>query len=187
MTTRSKEIGIADFLSDVRSGLGSRDLMGKYDLSEHGLDEFFARLLKDRSITSEEFYCWSLLFNNELSCVESVRLLSRESLGGLVSVYDEEEPENEGVAFNICSNGLGVRGIVAAVNEVKTLVIVPDLSTGGEEVVVDARCRWIESATSQDESVGGFEIIGTLEGRMADLIQFVKESQALRPNRRPRA
>ncbi len=184
MTTQLHEISVEAFVSDVRSGLSSHELMRKYRLSEDQLDEFFERLLKEQNITSEDFYCWSLLFNNELSCVESVRLLPRERLGGLVSVYDEEEPDNEGVVFNICSNGLGVRGLVAEVNELKTLVIVPAPGADGKEVVVDARCRWMKSATSLGECVGGFEIIGTLEGRMADLIESVRESQA-RKARRP--
>jgi len=164
------EIDGRDLVTDIRAGVADTELMRKYGLSEKGLSTVFKKLLDSGAITPVEFEAWSI-FSNE-SVPLHVRIHPRHSLRFPLQVCEAGRPENTGMVTNISEHGLGVEGLAAKVNEVKTLMVRADAIVGGPPITLEVRCRWKRSLDNNGRCVAGFYVISVSRGSWARLLEY---------------
>lgn len=105
----------------------------------------------------------------ELDC----RSEGREYLDRFLSVYEANSPEKRGKVHNISEHGLGLIGVRARVNEIKTFVIESSEADESEPCRLEAVCRWVKPEASDDEQDSGFEIVGISQESWKKLMELV--------------
>jgi hypothetical protein len=164
------EIEGRDLVTDIRAGVADTELMRKYGLSEKGLATVFKKLLDSGAITPVEFEAWSIFSNEAVSL--HIRVHPRHSLKFPLQVCEAGRPENTGVVTNISEHGLGVEGLAAKVNEVKTLMVRADAIVGGPPITLEVRCRWRRKVDNNCPCTCGFYVISVSRGSWTRLLEY---------------
>jgi hypothetical protein len=167
------------FLEDIKSGMSGPDLMNKYRLSSKGLRIVFKKLAADANVVAADLYA-NIPLEQELDDFASVRMFVRSSLGMELTIVEAGRPENCGIVRDISQRGVGVRGLKAEPDEVKSLMV-PDqgLFFMTDPLEFDVVCRWIKRDRSTGEYNGGYEItnISTSDfERLKDMIRLLTAS-----------
>ncbi len=104
-----------------------------------------------------------------------MRVLARHHLVVPLPIYESGQyPRNCGMVRDITENGMGVTGIQARVDQIKTFWIYPDTFLHIEPFSFRAQCRWTESETS-GRFMGGFEIVEISEKNRESLFRLIQE------------
>jgi len=152
-------------LRDLREGMDDTALMDKYQLSYVQLRNLYlelfnsGRLLQSRpgqGTTQEQGSRPERAPILERSSTR--REIDRYRLYFDIPVYELDRPGVLGAVCDVTENGLGVVGVDAQVNEVKTLVVEGDTFCDVAPFEVQARCCWIDREEGSDEVRAGFEI-----------------------------
>jgi len=164
-------------LRDLRAGMDDTALMDKYQLSYMELRTLYHELFNaGRLLPSQPN--GDLPEREEsrprrievLELASSRRELDRYRLYFDISVYELDRPEVVGTVCDVTENGLGLVGVAAEVDEVKTLVVEGDTFCDVAPFEVQARCCWTEKDHETDEVRAGFVItdITTYDRRQLD-------------------
>ncbi len=157
-----------DLVQDIRSGLADFELMEKYDLSLRGLKSALNKLVTKKFITQEEIDERRTNGKDTID-LDDPRKGSRRRLRASVTVFEAGDQANNGVVWDVSQTGIGTRGIDTELNEIKTLIIRPDISTRVGPFRVTAGCRWCRREQPSGECVAGFEILAIGDGDMHQL------------------
>lgn len=154
-----------DVLRDLRAGVDDTALMDRYQLSYTDLRNLYlelfnsGRLLEPHSQESSAPPPQPQRRRLEiLELSSSRRETDRYRLYFNVPVYELDRPEVVGVICDVTETGLGVVGVDAQVDEVKTLVVEGDSFGDVAPFEFQARCCWIDKDEETDEVRAGFEI-----------------------------
>jgi uncharacterized protein (DUF433 family) len=150
-----RRINTAEVVRDILSGATDLELMEKYRVSSRKLQRVFSKLVNMGAITRED-----LSHRNDPD-----QNLAKPELRGSTrtipilspSIYEKANPENRGMVRDLSDEGIGARGITAELDEVKTLVIAPELGMDVEAFSFQATCRWFRIEDDGD-CHSGFEI-----------------------------
>ena len=160
-----------DILNDIRSGMTDQELMEKYEMSSHAFESACGQLRSSGLISEEEL----LTRSNERNGGETVTSrLPRDYLVVQAPIYDVRDPEIKGVIRDLTAECVGITGLEASLDDVKTLVILDDNKRGIDKIVFGAKCRWVKK-DSDGKCVCGFRIIDITEENLGKLRRLIKE------------
>ncbi|MBI5251614.1 MAG: PilZ domain-containing protein [Desulfomonile tiedjei] len=163
-----------EIVRDVRDGMSDAELMKKYNLSSKGLQSAFQKLVDNRIMTVQELYGQrESESGDDTMIIYDMRQLPRYLLTVVVPVYDDARPQQQGMLRDITEKGIGITGIQARIGEIKTLAIVCGEYFGGNDIRLEAECRWVEHDPSGDSWQAGFQIIKISKENLVQLRRLV--------------
>jgi hypothetical protein len=86
MTTPKRKIKAKPFVSDLRNGLGDRELMGKYNLSESQLHKVFQKLVDAGAIDEMELFMRTSLSDSTITKAFVETQFAVEELGDIEEI-----------------------------------------------------------------------------------------------------
>jgi hypothetical protein len=106
MTTPKRKIKVKPFVSDLRNGMGDRELMGKYTLSESQLQEVFHKLVDAGAIDEMELFMRTSLSDSTMTKAFVDTIKERDNLEEITPSRDLETPSNISITqrLNTTSN-----------------------------------------------------------------------------------
>ena len=165
MEMAKRKIRARDIVNDIRAGLDDGALMHKYRLTAKGIQRMFLKLLESNLITQVELSS-RMAQHDDTAEIEDLREFPRNYPALSVTVYDGSKEGQQGVVRDITERGIGVKGIAAQPDEIKTFVICP----GG----LEATCRWVQNdEQANGQCVAGFEITSITEADLTELREVI--------------
>jgi PilZ domain len=158
---------------DLRSEMARSELMTKYQLSSETLASSLKRLLKENAITSAEF--------ETFRCFDDERITERDSRGALrnspipvVTICEAGKPGTRYQVRDISENGIGIIGIKARIDEMKSLAVVGDEFGEIAPFEFEAQCRWARELKPDEKDCAGFRITAINEQDLLRLREFIR-------------
>jgi uncharacterized protein (DUF433 family) len=148
---------IQTLATDLRSGMARSELMTKYQLSSEALASSLKRLLEENAITSAEFETLSSC-HGEHSIGGSSRVAERNHPIPVVTICEAGKPGTRYQVRDISENGIGIIGIKARIDEMKSLAVVGDEFGEIAPFEFEAQCRWARELESDGGICTGFRI-----------------------------
>lgn len=148
---------IQTLASDLRSGMARSELMTKYQLSSEALASSLKRLLKANAINSAEFETFRS-FDDEQITERDSRGTLRNSPIPVVTICEQGKPGTRYQVRDISENGIGIIGIKAQIDEMKSLAVVGDEFGEIAPFEFEAQCRWARQPESDGVICAGFRI-----------------------------
>jgi uncharacterized protein (DUF433 family) len=142
---------------DLRSGMARKELMTKYQLSSEALASSLKRLLNANAITSAEFETFRS-FDDEQITERDSRGTLRNSPIPVVTICEAGKPGTRYQVRDISENGIGIIGIKAQIDEMKSLAVVGDEFGEIAPFEFEAQCRWARQLESDGGICTGFRI-----------------------------
>ena len=168
-----KRIKIREIVGDVRSGMTDSQMMEKYQIDHEALQALFKKLLDLKAISSD-----ALFGEASLACDTSipthVREMDRYVLDFDIPVYEEGYTEIQGRVHDITEKGIGIRGLLVRVADVKTLVVLGDAFGVVAPFDLRAICRWSGLDGSDGQYAAGFQILEISDEAMEELRKLIK-------------
>lgn len=168
-----RQVKTSDMADDIRSGMTDFGLMRKYSVSAEGLRKAFKILVEAGALRPEEFENRSSLHDDTVF-IECIREMPRHYLALTVPIHEAGRPESRGVLRDITEKGVGIAGIPATVDEVKSLVIPARQFIESDKIVFEARCVWSQKEEDEGRSVAGFQISDISENSLKDLRSLIR-------------
>jgi hypothetical protein len=171
-----------DVINDLRAGMSKLELMEKYQISPKALGSILTELATLDAITATEPHEPPRSLAYDVGSLEGVRLVPRQRLmivlpiliyGGVYDSNRGRVMQKKGTVRDITEKGVGVRGITARLDELKTFVIPANDFFEIDPIVFEARCRWLSSKDRDADSIGGFQIMNISEPSLRDLRRLV--------------
>ncbi|MCA1960909.1 MAG: PilZ domain-containing protein [Desulfomonile sp.] len=154
-----------DVLRDLRGGMDDIALMDKYQLSYVELRNLYLELFNSGRLLQSQPDPNPTQKQEArrprppiLERSSTRREIDRYRLYFDIPVYELDRPEVVGAVCDVTENGIGVIGVEAELNEVKTLVVEGDTFCDVAPFEIQVRCCWIEKRAESDEVRAGFEI-----------------------------
>lgn len=160
-----------DILNDIRSGMTDQELMEKYEMSSQALKSACGQLCSSGLISKEQLLSRSTERAEEDTVTSR---LPRDYLVVQAPIYDVRDPKTKGVIRDLTEEGIGIIGLEASLDDLKTLVILDDNSRGIDEIVFGAKCRWVKK-DSEGGYVCGFRITNITEENLGKLRRLIQE------------
>jgi hypothetical protein len=167
-----RKISAAEFVKDLRSGITVSELMDKYSLTPRELDGIL-RQLKQTLANPSHLYGRSPSEQGGIG-IEGIRFRRRHSVGLPVSVHDLADPGIQGHLRDISERGLGVQGIEAKPDEIRTFVVWSHEFFAISQFRLIAKCRWTIPMRDERKCLSGFEIIGVPKESLEHFNRFVE-------------
>jgi hypothetical protein len=173
-----RRIDTKELIADIRSGVADVELMEKYKLSSRGLQRVFNKLVDSGSAMAADLSGRSMSYDDSVTLKKvrvSIRALPILSIG----IYESTNPEIIGRIRDLSEVGVGVRGLVAEVGELKNLVVVPDEFLDIEQFSFEAKCQWSRTGNKGKICNAGFEITDISESdfiQLQELLQLMTYS-----------
>lgn len=159
-------------LKDIRRGLTRSEILEKYGLSDSGLQGIVGILVDAEAISRNEIYGELYYHQDDAVAPESARSVSRARLDFEALIYDLKTPEAQGWVLDVSEEGVGLAGIEADVDEIKTLVVLGDPYGEIEPFEFRARCRWTRK--EDGDWVTGFQITEITEEHRRELQKLIE-------------
>lgn len=156
-----RRISAVELSEDIRSGLPVAELLQKYNISLKGLKSARRKLIKAGFLEQNH-----VLMDPDAQqpvTFQDRRKFERNFLDFDLPIIDANAPEERGRVRDITESGVGVVGIPAQVDEVKTLLIMHNAFSLITPFLFDARCRWVKKSEETGEIVAGFQITNTAD------------------------
>ena len=182
-------------IKDIRARMSRSDMMKKYGISAQGLQSAFKQLLDAGVINPSditpgtpdsdlipEILDSGLAPEAPSSDIPGVdkeqRVSVRYDLNFTLYVHEPTAPSVKGTVLDVSERGLRVKGIKAAMNDVKTLVIPSYFGTSTfRSIIIVATCRWAKGQEDNGESwVCGFEIMERSEKNFKELQKLIMQA-----------
>lgn len=164
-------------IKDIRAGMSRSNMMKKYGISAHGLGSAFKQLL-DAGVISPSELTPEAPGSVLSGVIDDQRVSVRYDLNFTLYVHEPTTPSVKGTVLDVSEKGLKVKGIKAAVNDVKTLVIPSYFgSSAFRSIIIVATCRWVDGKEhSAEEMVCGFEIMDRSEKNFRELQKLIMQA-----------
>jgi hypothetical protein len=152
------------------------ELAQKYQLTPGKLEFIFNKLLEAKAISAAEIEDrrGGRARGPYPEMPSDFRISVREKLDFPLAVYEKDMPDIRGLLRDISEQGVGVKGIEAAVGDQKTLIIPAHELFHINPIEIEVICRWVATEGSYGDPVGGFEIVNLIEGSMEDLQMLIR-------------
>ncbi|MDQ7782663.1 MAG: PilZ domain-containing protein [Desulfomonilaceae bacterium] len=167
-----RKISASDFVDDVRGGMSQVAVMEKYGLSSRGLVSAYRKLVDAGILQPAEVP--QDLDRDDVEVVEELRDEVRCHLDFELPVIDVGSSEVQGRVRDITVKGLGVIGIPAEIDELKTFMVFHEKFALIKPFLIEARCRWAKKESLNGRYIAGFEITNTSEKDLEQLRKLVK-------------
>ncbi len=167
-----RKISAAEFVEDLRSGMTLSELMDKYSVVPRELDAILLQL-KQSLVNPLQVYGRSP-GEQAIAGIEKIRFFRRHQVGLPVRIHDASNPEVWGHIRDVSERGVGVEGIVAGVDEIKTLVIACNEFFSINQIKLVAKCRWATPNSDTRKYLTGFETVRISEGSLERLKSFIE-------------
>ena len=117
MTNPKRKIKAKPFLRDIRNGMGDRELMGKYALSESQLDKVFHKLVYAGALDEMEIFMRSSLSDSTVSKAFMEIQGAAKELGDLPEITPPRDLEAPSITITekIGNLGKALGGLVSKV------------------------------------------------------------------------
>jgi hypothetical protein len=162
-----------DILNDIRSRMTDEDLMEKYEMSFQALQGTFGQLWSRGLISRNELGSRSIENAKRETTTVTARL-PKDYPVVQVPICDAVRPEAQGVIRDLTEEGIGIIGIKARLDEIKTLAILAGNSRLSDKIVIEAKCRWVKK-DSEGEYVCGFRITNITKENLGKLRRIIHE------------
>jgi len=149
------------------------ELMTKYQLSSEALASSLKRLLEENAITSAEFEAFSSC-HGEHSIGGSSRVAERNHPIPVVTICEAGKPGTRYQVRDISENGIGIIGIKARIDEMKSLAVVGDEFGEIAPFEFEAQCRWAKELKPDEKNCAGFRITAINEQDLLRLREFIQ-------------
>jgi hypothetical protein len=147
-----------DLVADLRSGATDFELIEKYDISMHDLDQVLTRLADAGAIRKAELLERSGHYGDPDN-KRRTRKHGRELLTFKLEVQDVKDPARHAIIRDISEWGLRIAGLEVSAGEERDLLILADVVSTLEPILVRAECRWNKiRGKTKKYPVAGFEI-----------------------------
>ncbi len=168
-----RTIKAIDVVTDMRAGMTDPQLMDKYRLSAKGLQSVYKKLLDADVITQDELANRIPAFDDTAS-LDYLRLSPIHELVCLLPIYERNRPGSVGTVCDMTEKSVGVTGIDAEVDDVKTFVIPADEFFSVNPFSFEAICRWVRQGQTTEELIAGFEVTSISETGLEDLKKLLR-------------
>ena len=162
-----------DILNDIRSGMTDDELMEKYEMSSQALESARGQLCSSGLISREELLSRSTESAEGENTTVTSRL-PRDYLVVQVPIYDVGDPETKGVIRDLTEKDVGIIGIEASLDDIKTLVILTDNGLRADKIIFKVKCRWVKK-DSEGGYVSGFRITNITKENLGKLRRLIRE------------
>lgn len=167
-----RSITAGDIISDIRSGSNSFELMEKYGLTIQALANTVRLLIDGNHLSRADMAGRERLFQ-EVMDPGSAREHRRYYLDFELPIVEAARGA-KGRVRDLTDKGLGIIGIPALMNDVKTFSIHHDKFALIKPFSFEARCCWANQKQSDAECVAGFEIIDISPEDLDELQKLVR-------------
>lgn len=161
------------FLADVRAGMPKTDLMRKYRITLDELVSALQRLARMKAIREEHYHGWEFLTQESVGAIP-IRIIDRCRPTFQLPIFEKARPENSGLVIDLTEKGVGIRGIQARADEIKTFIIPADEFSSAPRVQFDARCCWTRNQETEGGPSAGFEITDITERPLLWIRKFIR-------------
>ena len=168
-----KTVHAGRILEDILSGFTGTELMEKFGLSPYGLQTVLKKLVQSRVVGIADLGL-ELYLRLEASVPANIRTEERLRLEFEVSICDVDRPDTVGTIRDISEKGVGTKGIVAKVDQIKTLMVMGDVLGQISPFVFKAKCRWIGTSKVGRDRPAGFHIIRIPDRDLLQLKRLVE-------------
>ncbi|MGO9566197.1 MAG: PilZ domain-containing protein [Desulfomonilaceae bacterium] len=168
-----RRIDTNELVTDIHSGLTDVELMEKYKLSSRGLQRVFTKLVDSGAVMADDLTGRSVSYDDSVTLKKvrgSVRALPILS----IDIYEKNYPQIMGRIRDLSEFGVGVRGLVAEVGDLKSLVVVPDEFLEIEPFSFEAKCCWVRREDGGKIWSSGFEITDIEEDSLIQLQELLQ-------------
>jgi hypothetical protein len=150
-----RKINLLAVLADIRAGMSQSDLLKKYDISESVFRQLGKKLLAAQGIR--------LATDAETVIMDPVEFpatseLVRHEIDFDLPAYEADRPETFGMVREVCEESMSVAGIVAAVGDTKTIVVLGDELGQFSSFEFDGSCLWSFEDAEDGTCLAGFAI-----------------------------
>ncbi len=174
MLQRKRTVKASDFVRDVRSGMTLSQLIHKYQMSLRALRFAFRKLSDVGAMTKDELAGQAGLYRDTAD-LKGVRKRPRTTITFPLRIYDSSSPFATGYVLDISEEGVCVKGIEAAVGEVKNFVARSGAFGQSQTFVFEGKCRWVnKEQLSVKEWVAGFEITNISSLDAAEIRKLIR-------------
>ena len=168
-----RERRIRMLVGDLRSGMAPPEVMEKYQFSAEGLAKSLKLLLEANAIGQAEFETfWS--FDGEQSTDRDSRGTPRNHPIPVVTICELGEPGTRYQVRDISENGIGIIGIRAQIDEMKSLAVVGDEFGEIAPLEFEAQCRWARELEPDGGICTGFRITRMDGPNLSRLREFIQ-------------
>lgn len=154
--TSAHKIKGRDLLLDIRSGMTDAQLMDKYEMSFQALHDAFEQLLQAKVISQRELRSRFAAVGGTTPS-DASRRLPRHYLVCQIPIYDAKDPAKRGMVRDLTPGGLGIVGVEAKLDEVRTFLISPGGMISVGNIALDAKCRWVRK-DDRGHYLAGFQV-----------------------------
>ncbi len=168
-----RERRIQMLAGDLRSGVTSLEIMRKYHLSAEGFASALKLLLEASAITWTEFKIFKSAGDDTMSWRNSRRTARNHPIP-VVTVYEDGKPGTRFLIRDISEEGVGVIGLGAQIDEIKSLAVVGDELGQIAPFEFEARCRWAKQLEPDGEICSGFSFTSISEQDLYRLREFIR-------------
>ncbi|MFH1116715.1 MAG: PilZ domain-containing protein [Pseudomonadota bacterium] len=176
-----REIKATQFVKDIRSGMTTSQLMGKYRLSPRECQNLYGQI--EEIIPDPGALYGRIPTEDEVQGgLSPKRLYPRHDIPMPLSVLDLKKMDDKGLVLDISAKGLKTQGIDTGPMTVVTLVIMADDLFDTGRIVLDAQCRWSRRQGLHGNRIAGFHIVDISHRNLNDLFRLIAKIEVI--NRR---
>ena len=168
----ARERRIRMLVCDLRSGMAPVELRRKYRLSLKSLESALKLLLEATVITWDEFKTFRSAAGHR-GAEQDLRQTLRKHPIPLVTVYEDGKPGTRFVVRDISEKGIGIVGIRAQIDEIKSLAVVGDELGLIAPFEFKAQCRWTKRLGPNGDICSGFSVLSISEQDLFRLREFM--------------
>jgi Mor family transcriptional regulator len=158
---------------DLNSGMDHSELMKKYGLSTEGLETALKLLVNENAVSRDEFGTPSP-FRGEERTVRDSRGTPRSQPIPVVTICELGKPETRYLVRDISEKGIGVNGIRAQIDEIRSLAVVGDEFGEIAPFELEGQCRWAKRLDPDGPICAGFRITKIAEQDALRLREFIQ-------------
>lgn len=172
LTFQRRKVSARQLLAAIRAGDGRKALMKKFSLSPRGLQKVLRQLVEAK-VLQKESLCRELRSHYEAVDPERIRLDERYVVDFELPIYDPGQPHICGRVIDLTERGVGVMGLPAVVNEIKSLNIYTDDFLEIEPIYMEAKCRWVKDDEDMAKCMAGFQITRISDRDFAEMKKLI--------------
>jgi len=148
-------------------------LMDKYEMSFQALHDAFEQLLQAKVISERELRSRFVAAGGTTPS-DATRRLPRHYLVCQIPIYDAKDPVKKGMVRDLTPGGLGIIGIDTKLDEVRTFLISHGGMISVDNIVLDAKCRWVKK-DDRGRCLAGFQVTEITRENSENLRRLIEE------------
>ena len=170
MSTK-RTIKTIEVVSDIRSGMNNRQLIGKYKVSVNSLHNLLRKLVNFKALQISEAQVLLSSIPEELA-VKERRKEGRHYVFVPIPIYDVNNLLDEGQVMDLSDGGFRITRLESKIGEKREFLIQADYFARVPPLCFKADCRWV-SQTEEESWFTGFQITSISDGDLMELRKII--------------